>query len=209
MEFDHFGARKDERDSLAKLNVSEDSLQKDRPPYLPHPEARETVPSVCLYSVLYKLPQVIYLNDLETAERSPVDRQLNAAIEFFEKCVPKQPGYTSSVAAVTILPDSSHVTEAWKKWHACTKLLRRLSFIRRQLQLKYGEEDKETVPTDPFDFYGVPYEPMQGDRKRSSNYDEYGESPHVGLEEVGELKAFLSDDRLEQIAVYCREYAQR
>ena len=109
-----------------------------------------------------------------------MDRQLNAAIKFFEKYVPKQPGYTSSVAAVTILPDSSHVTEAWKKWHACTKLLRRLSFIRRQLQLKYGEEDKEqTVPTDPFDFYGVPYEPMQGDRKRSSNYDEYGESPHV------------------------------
>jgi hypothetical protein len=134
LERDHFEARKEELDCIATLQDPEDPLQEDRPPYLPHPELRETVPSVCLYSVLYKLPQQ-YCSPVASQTASMVDRQLSATVDFFDKCVPNQPGFSSSVAAVTILPDCSQVSHAWNRWYECASKLRRLRFIRYRLRL--------------------------------------------------------------------------
>ena len=141
LERDHFEARKEELDYLATLQDPEDPLQEDRPPYLPHPEVRETVPSVCLYSVLYKLPQQSY-SPVASQTASMVDRQLSATVDFFDKCVPNQPGFSSSVAAVTILPDSSQVSHAWNRWYKCASKLRRLRFIRYRLRLLRRKNEK-------------------------------------------------------------------
>ena len=62
-----------------------------------------------------------------------LDWQLSVTSAFFDYCVPNQPGFTSSVAAVTILPSAREMASAWKKWYRTTKKLQRLRFIRRQL----------------------------------------------------------------------------
>jgi hypothetical protein len=142
LEHNHFESRKEELDYLVCLRDPEDTFQEERPPHIPHPEVRETVPSVCLYSVLYKLPQSYYTPLTTSATASMVDRQLSSTVDFFDKCVPNQPGFSSSLAAVTILPDASQVSVAWKKWYACASKLRRLRFIRSRLrQLRDREEE--------------------------------------------------------------------
>jgi len=69
-----------------------------------------------------------------------IDRQLAATINFFDKCVPNQPGYSSSVAAVTILPNSKRLAVARKLWYKSSKKLRRLRFIRSRLQELRGKK---------------------------------------------------------------------
>ncbi len=49
---------------------------------------------------------------------------------FFDQCVPNQPGFSSSVAAVTILPSAPKLALAWRMWYKHVGLLRRLRFIR-------------------------------------------------------------------------------
>jgi len=106
-----------------------------------------------LYSVLVEgLPnrprQAISEEDLEAAMSDPstdgekMDWQLSVTSAFFDYCVPNQPGFSSSVAAVTILPSASELALAWKKWYRATKKLSRLRFIRRQL-LERAEQDNE------------------------------------------------------------------
>ena len=142
MEFDHYEERKAELLYLENLEDPEDPVQADREPFLPHPELRETVPNVALYSVLYKLP-VNYRPKSVPPRTSIIDEQLTATVEFFDKCVPNQPGYSSSVAAVTILPDASRVSRAWKKWYSCSLRLRKLRFIRKQLKILRKNEGIE------------------------------------------------------------------
>ena len=59
-----------------------------------------------------------------------VDWQLAITTAFFEHAVPRQPGFTSSVAAVTILPDADELATAWRKWYIAAAVLRRLRFVR-------------------------------------------------------------------------------
>lgn len=123
LEANHFKNRQEEVDYLSSLQDPEDPLQEDRPLYLPHPELRETVPSVCLYSVLYKLPERFATPRATSPSSSTdntssnLDQQLAATVDFFHRCIPSQPGFSSSVAAATILPDSKLVSMAWKKWY--------------------------------------------------------------------------------------------
>ena len=93
---------------LERLEKDESQEQKELLQFLPHSELRETVPPVALYSALYKLPP---------CDISFIDEQLKETVEFFDKCVPNQPGFSSSVAAATILPDPSHIAQAWGKWY--------------------------------------------------------------------------------------------
>ncbi|KAL3917476.1 MAG: hypothetical protein SGILL_004697, partial [Bacillariaceae sp.] len=132
LEFNHYQARKQELEALDNNPDPEDPLLKNRPAFLPHPELRDTVPNVSIYSVLYKLPSV-HFEKVSHASSSEVERQLKTAIDFFDKVVPNQPGYSSSVAAVTILPDVNQMSRAWKKWFDCANKLRRLRFIRKRL----------------------------------------------------------------------------
>lgn len=141
LEYNHYQARKEELEALEQLEDPEDPCQQNRPAFLPQPELRDTVPNVSLYSVLYKLPSVHFAT-LSSVTSSEVQRQLEMAVEFFDKVVPNQPGYSSSVAAVTILPDVNQVSKAWKKWFDCASKLRRLRFIRKRLQLLQEGQDK-------------------------------------------------------------------
>lgn len=123
---------------LASLEHEYVKPQEELFQFLPHPELRETVPPVSLYSALYKLPPCDVIS---------VDEQLQATIEFFDKCVPNQPGFSSSVAAATILPDPSHLAQVWGKFYACSKEVRKLRFIRHQLKVRVKEQ-KPALPAN-------------------------------------------------------------
>eukprot|EP00980_Cylindrotheca_fusiformis_P009792 scaffold2156_cov115-Cylindrotheca_fusiformis.AAC.17 len=131
LEAEHFDSRRQEQLYLANLKHEYVKPDEELRQFLPHPELRETVPPVSLYSALYKLPKCDVIS---------VDEQLQATIEFFDKCVPNQPGFSSSVAAATILPDPGHLAQIWKKFYACSTQVRRLRFIRHQLKLKVEEQ---------------------------------------------------------------------
>lgn len=131
----------DDRASLEKRRQINRSVpSKRREPWIPHPETRDTVPNIELYSVLVgglpSLPsEVVDEEDIEAAvgfsRRQSIDWQLAVATTFFDHCVPNQPGFSSSVAAVTILPDAPELARAWRKWYVAAAALRRLRFIRR------------------------------------------------------------------------------
>ena len=153
LEQDHYEGRKEELDYLGSLQDPEDPNSTQRAPYLPHPELRETVPSVCLYSVLYKLPDYLS-NRIDAGDSSTMELNSSACVDFFDKIVPNQPGFSSSVIAMTVLPDASQVTQAWTKWYQCAAKLRRLRYIRKRIDLleKKDEEfaDKGLEEIEPF-----------------------------------------------------------
>ena len=135
-----------------------------REAWIPHPEQRDTPPNIGLYSVLVgglpKRPRQAVTapdQDLEAAQQNQpggqtnhgkLDWQLSVTSAFFDYCVPNQPGFTSSVAAVTILPSAREMATAWKKWYGATKKLQRLRFIRRQLlERGFRKEDNNKTTT--------------------------------------------------------------
>ncbi|GKY91495.1 hypothetical protein MPSEU_000121700 [Mayamaea pseudoterrestris] len=135
---------KDDDNNDGHANNEDDCLI-DREPWIPHPEQRDTVPNVALYSLLVGgLPSLPVESgegvDAEEAvnfgRRESMDWQLSLTTTFFDHCVPNMPGYSSSVAAVTILPAASEMTLAWRKWYAAASKLRRLRFVRKQIQIK-------------------------------------------------------------------------
>ena len=172
LEADHYGNRQSELDKTVFLPHADDtdeesdgddsdnlhkrrainsgrspktSKYKIRQPWIPHPEHRDTVPSIELYSVLVgglpSLPtEVVNSEDMEAAvsfsKRASIDWQLAVATTFFDHCVPNQPGFSSSVVAVTILPGAPELAKAWRKWYAAAAALRRLRFIRQVISEK-------------------------------------------------------------------------
>ena len=119
---------------------------------IPHPDSRDTVPNIELYTILVKgvpsMPSDVVesKSDIENLlKNNPIsngiDWQLAVTTSFFDHCIPAQPGFTSSVAAVTILPDASEIALAWRKWYAAAAILRRLRYVRSiiaDLRYNYG-----------------------------------------------------------------------
>ncbi|KAG7359065.1 protein of unknown function DUF221-domain containing protein [Nitzschia inconspicua] len=137
LESEYFLERMEELDSLKMNEDPEDPFQENRPPFLPHPEMRETIPNVSLNSVLFQLPYSLKEyrgRNGEEGGKSLLERQLDATVNFFDRCIPNQPGFTSSVVAVTIVPDAKLVKGAWMKWYNCGKKLRRLRYIMHVLE---------------------------------------------------------------------------
>ena len=124
--------------------------KKHRNPWIPNPEQRDTVPSIELYSVLVgglpSLPDEVLNSkvDMQAAlgisNRVNIDWQLAVATTFFDHCVPNQPGFSSSIVAVTILPGAPELAKAWRKWYAAAAALRRLRFIRSVIRDKVRRE---------------------------------------------------------------------
>ena len=124
--------------------------KKHRNPWIPNPEQRDTVPSIELYSVLVgglpSLPDEVLNSkvDMQVAlgisNRVNIDWQLAVATTFFDHCVPNQPGFSSSIVAVTILPGAPELAKAWRKWYAAAAALRRLRFIRSVIRDKVRKE---------------------------------------------------------------------
>ena len=165
---------------IKKSNTGEGRKGK-RAPWIPHPEQRDTVPNVSLFSVLVgnlpSLPQqAIYSEeDVEAAvassKKMSIDWQLALTTSFFDQCVPNQPGYSSSVAAVTILPAATDLAKAWSRWYVAAGKLRRLRYIRKLIgELRHydiedhsdGEGDEEVPPETP------QRRPISHDYRRSS-----------------------------------------
>ena len=143
LEADHYGKRKAELSQLSSNAPGREDKNGDIDPWIPHPEHRDTVPNVELYSVLVGgLPsisnEVANSKDMETAmgltRKAGIDWQLTVATSFFDHCVPNQPGFSSSVVAVTILPGAPELAKAWRKWYAAAAALRRLRFIRQVIK---------------------------------------------------------------------------
>ncbi|KAL7557538.1 hypothetical protein ACA910_019251 [Epithemia clementina (nom. ined.)] len=180
----------------------------DRDPWIPHPEQRDTVSNIQLYSVLVgglpSLPD--FTNDSATVgnqttsgaesnihnkpktnDNRMIDWQLALTAAFFDHCVPNQPGFSSSVAAVTLLPSSKAIAAAWSKWYKAAAQLRRLKFIRAQIakRLHYfyynfddeddddADEDKDCssngVDQDEYNSTGENSKKSQQRRRRGSN----------------------------------------
>ena len=119
-----------ELDDIANLQTKpEDPIIAQRPPFVPHPEMREVPPNVSLYSVLYQLP--VSLVTFDTDGETQMDRQLVATVNFFNECVPSQPGFSSSVVAATIIPDAGRVAKCWTLWYRLEKKVRMVRYIRK------------------------------------------------------------------------------
>ena len=136
LESEYYEERLEELDDIRSNTDPEDPFQKTRPPFLPHPEMRETIPNVSLHSALYKLPSNLDANFDDTSEKSLLERQLAAGVKFFDQCVPNQPGFTSSIAAITMVPDAQKATKVWGKWYECGSKMRRLRYIKSHLETR-------------------------------------------------------------------------
>lgn len=154
LEHDVWGARQEELNetlfykSTQKSNTNDPNstcYDQDEPhlihrdPWIPHPEPRETVPNVALYSLLVgcvpSLPEHVSKQQALHAQQdkhtsSLLDWQLEMAVTFFDHCIPNPPGFSSSVAAVTIMPSPQLLSKAWRKWYTAAAKLRRLRFLR-------------------------------------------------------------------------------
>ena len=140
LEADHYGDRAEELERIENdaKDTEEDPLIAKRSVWVPHPEQRDTVPNIELYSLLVgglpSLPTQA-VEDVEAvfSKKQSMDWQLNVTTAFFDHCVPNQPGFSSSVAAVTILPAAEQVSVAWGHWYNAAGKVRRLRFIRRRI----------------------------------------------------------------------------
>ena len=155
LESEYYEERLDELNETFANTDPEDPFQKVRPPFLPHPEMRETIPNVSLHSALYKLPSNLCTNYEPNGDndQSLLERQLEAAAGFFDQCIPPQDGFTSSIVAVTMVPDATKLTKVWGKWYVLGNKMRRIRYIQHQLEIR--KEMKRTGKKGFHDFFVV------------------------------------------------------
>lgn len=266
LESDHYGNRQSELGKTVNLPREKDSDEdsddemdlkkrrainksgrnvrnyKQRQPWIPDPEHRDTVPNIELYSVLVgglpSLPnEVVNKTDMDTAvqasARSNIDWQLAVATTFFDHCVPNQPGFSSSVVAVTILPGAKELAKSWRKWYAAAAALRRLRFIRNvinekrhysidDVQIEDEDDDDEATPDSDVDS-GTPnskprvtfldeetaahrFQDLEANRQAAQYRQTYGEQQNPSEIDTRIFRSLNYGP--EQQAVYSREMAQ-
>jgi len=103
-------------------------------PWLTDPEKSDTAPSVELYSVLIgNLPlKPAEILSSATSPDTETDKgdiyhiintipttewQLAVTAAMFDRAIPGEEWYTSSVAAVSIMPDATCLAKSWRKWY--------------------------------------------------------------------------------------------
>ena len=152
LESDYYEERLEELDEIFTNGDPEDPFQKIRPPFLPHPEMRETVPNISLHSALFKLPNNLCTKSgAHEDDKCLMDRQLEAAAVFFDQCIPPQKGYTSSIVAVTLVPDAKKLTKVWGRWYVLGNILRRIRYIKKHLEIR--KEMRRTGKRGLYDFF--------------------------------------------------------
>jgi len=219
--------RREQRQSMEMTGKEKNaSYLVERQPWIPHPEQRDTVPNIELYSVLVgglpTLPRSVVHHDeagaVHISRKQSIDWQLSVTTAFFDHCVPNQPGFSSSIAAVTVLPSASHLTEAWNKWYRVAAKLRRLRFIRKELAAR---KEIRTVMQDLDIEEGGNTNALSVSRRvdhksrRKSSLDTANDKDEYFQEILGSTDDFQVEDKLlyaldfgpEQIAVYTREFA--
>ena len=245
----HDEIQRRERKKKARFTFDETKTDKeanrhliDRDPWIPHPEQRDTVPNIALYSVLVgglpSLPEqaVDPMNGgdaITLTQRDSIDWQLALTAAFFDHCVPNQPGFSSSVAAVSIMPSSQAIAVAWRRWYKAARRLRRLRFIRDQiakrrhydivLDTPEGEGLATAVPRQPSTrgyvaspwFPGAPEDGVDVESpppiytSQEGNLEYYREVLGSVRDQDAERQAYEAFKLgPEQTAVYSREFAQ-
>ena len=230
LEADHWGDRREEltqtmlEEEDVRINhKKEDIHMTRRDPWIVHPEQRDTVPNVALYSLLVgglpSLPTEVVDRDEGEAvfsRKQSIDWQLSVTTAFFDHCVPNQPGFSSSVAAITILPAASHLAEAWNNWYKAASKLRRLRFIRQEIADRRSYEiDIEAYPEDGDQDPEQPRIKKPND-SRGNIYDDSEVTDRYYQEVLGAITDVEVENNLlhalnfgpEQTAVYSREFAQ-
>ena len=230
LEADHWGDRREEltqtmlEEEDVRINhKKEDIHMTRRDPWIVHPEQRDTVPNVALYSLLVgglpSLPTEVVDRDEVGAvfsRKQSIDWQLSVTTAFFDHCVPNQPGFSSSVAAITILPAASHLAEAWNNWYKAASKLRRLRFIRQEIADRRSYEiDTEAYPEDGDQDPEQPRIKEPNDSK-GNIYDDSEVADRYYQEVLGAITDVEVENNLlhalnfgpEQTAVYSREFAQ-
>jgi len=66
--------------------------------------------------------------------RDCVQWQLQFLIYLLEHALPQEPGYTSPIAAITMIPSAQDVGTVWRKWYTAAAKVRRLQFIQQQIR---------------------------------------------------------------------------
>lgn len=197
----------------------QDQMKQRRDPWIPHPEQRETVPNIELYSVIVehlpRLPAEMLDEEVvnNLSPRKAANWQLFTAAAFFDHCVPNQPGFSSSVAAVTILPNAPELARSWRKWYVAASALRRLRFIRAIIEDRrsYGngcgpDDDDESNDDDRKEYdveNGLPNHPYPSDQEYVRQVFNTGKFQEEEYEFLKSQKQYP-----EQTAVYSREFAQ-
>lgn len=89
--------------------------------------------------------------------------------------MPNQPGFSSSIVAVTILPGAPELAKAWRKWYGAAAALRRLRFIRSVIREKryYSIDDIEDDEIDDID---VGMDSFEEGEDQDEYYEPYGAS---------------------------------
>eukprot|EP00531_Pseudo-nitzschia_arenysensis_P017328 CAMPEP_0116148558 /NCGR_PEP_ID=MMETSP0329-20121206/18442_1 /TAXON_ID=697910 /ORGANISM="Pseudo-nitzschia arenysensis, Strain B593" /LENGTH=1181 /DNA_ID=CAMNT_0003644741 /DNA_START=112 /DNA_END=3657 /DNA_ORIENTATION=- len=152
LESEYYEERLDELNEIFGNKDPEDPFQRVRPPFLPHPEMRETIPNVSLHSALYKLPSSLCADyNPNTDDKSLLERQLEAAAIFFDQCIPAQHGFTSSIVAVTMVPDAKKLTKVWGKWYILGNQMRKIKHLQRTLKIR--REMQRTGKKGLYDFF--------------------------------------------------------
>lgn len=222
-----------------KKRATEPDYLRERDPWVPHPEMKDTPPAIALYSVLVggipskpviQMDDEDHVSDIESAEDADSNRdwQLNVTSAFFDHCIPNQPGFSSSVAAVTIVPHAAELARSWKQWHNAAGRLRRLRFIRRQIRekrkmgTKNGQVEEGTFELDGIETADNILEPSftrlnsiedsthsstQTGKPSSFNYNREVLGSALD-EDVEDLFLEAMEFGPEQTAVYSREFAQ-
>jgi hypothetical protein len=234
LEFNHWEGRKDELMATVLSAELDDDFENEerlmhREPWIQHPEQRDTVPNISLYSVLVggvpAIPKDIGGDQDAYQEflKQNIDWQLAVTSSFFDHCVPNQPGFSSSVAAVTILPAASQLAKSWRMWYAAAGKLRRLRYIRkliaerRRYRIESGDSCKLPDNDEEAKYeYEELAETAPGPKRQASVY----EKCHKKRAYYKSVLGSTSDEDVEahllhalhygpeQTAVYSREFAR-
>jgi hypothetical protein len=198
LEMEHFEMRTNEVEYLSNLEEGTTDPHKELRQFLPNPETRETVPPIALYSSLYKLPSC----DVDYT----IEEMLKETADFFDKCVPNQPGFSSSVAACSILPDPSHIARSWSLWYKCASQARKLRFITHQLKVKQNEQGLLEEPD--LRVNDEPEKSVSSAQNHLRVDTSNGEVGDINFGSLG-LRDLIPEDDIETLAVFEREFAQR
>lgn len=167
-----------------------------RPPWIPHPEQPDTVPNVEPYSILIgHIPRTTNNDETTTS----LQQLLVSLTKLWERSLPTEPGYSSPLVAITLLPPANAVGRVWRHWYTTASLLRKLQFIQQHIQPLQQQQQQHSSQ-------GGPHPHHHRRRRRRDMY----------LSEILGTRCEGDDDMRsqawalgpEQTAVYSRELAQ-
>jgi hypothetical protein len=122
----------------------------ERDAWIPHPEQPDTVPNIEPYSMLIgPLPKPRpFLMDEDSFPGLIFPQQLllKRIIQQLEEQLPKEPGYTSPICAITVVPTAKDIGPVWRQWYTTLMKLRRLLLIEQRLRLiGHVREEDDTI----------------------------------------------------------------